>query len=135
MAMLLSLATAEVRSYCGRRQGRAQVPFEVVFIETETNVLRIFFTVPLDPRTVSAQSILINGETLPEGSSIRFNRPGRLIECVLAEALAEEAVISLADIRSFNGMALKNAEISGIRQNMRWFRRAPHGKKQDWSKD
>ena len=125
-----SLWATKTCSYHGKRMG-AHIPFDLVFIETETDVLRIFFTLPVDPRTVSVQSIIINGEPLPEGSSIRFSRSGKLVECTLTAALAEESAISLADIRSFDGRSLRNAEIDGIRQNMRWHHRLPHKMKQE----
>ena len=96
----------------GERHGRNAYSFVTYFyidkIEREDGKIEIEFNAPVDPRAVSAESFIINGEPLLANARYKLSRKGNKVEIIEpAEWRGKEVSIEVAGLRSVNGAAIE----------------------------
>jgi len=83
----------------------------------------IHFNVPIDPRTVQPDRILLNGTSLPSGTDTIFNKAGTVLRLQFPEeydgtaflkSTGQSFSVSLPDAKSFNGTPLTVKQFGGM---------------------
>ena len=94
------------------RHGRNGYSFITYFyieeIEREDGKIEIEFNAPVDPRTVSAKSFVVNGAPLPASAAFKLSRKGNKVELMEAAEWRGKALsIEVADLYSVNGTVIE----------------------------
>ncbi len=98
----------------GRRMKSNHELFRVVLIAMHMRVLTVRFNMPVDPRTVNGQTILINGKKLPQGTFMRFSKTGVLVEIKFPEPINEPFALDVSQVTAFDGSQLSLGTFTGI---------------------
>lgn len=112
-------------SYHGMRVDREEKKFQVTKIaakknkRSEKDLLEIFvrFSMPINPRTVNVQTVLLNEK--PCGSNVRFDydRKGESMRISILEP-DEEYSIEFKNLNSYNGKTMQDAKYCGIKDGL-----------------
>lgn len=105
--------------YHGKRMVSDSSRFYVKKIEakkTENGKQRIDirFNVPIDPRTVKKQQILIDGFSLPDETLIVFNKAGTILRIELPVPSKKTFCLELKSAESFNGTLLAQKQFDAL---------------------
>ncbi len=108
--------------YHGKRMVSTGTRFYVKKIEakkTENGKQRIDirFNVPIDPRTVKKQQILIDGFSLPDETLIVFNKAGTILRIELPVPSKKTFCLELKNAESFNGTLLAQKQFDALCSN------------------
>src|SRR5574344_1963288 len=86
-------------------------------------MIDVLFNAAVDPRSVEADSILINGEALPPETEILFNKAGTEMQITVSgtflpgtflETQSEAATITINAGTSFDGTGLEHSEFTDL---------------------
>jgi hypothetical protein len=100
--------------YHGRRMSREHDVFFIAGISTQFRQLFVEFNIPVDPRTVLPENILVNGAPLSGKTNIKFGRNGLFMEVKLDKPCTTETTITLSGITAFDGTPLPEQSFSGV---------------------
>lgn len=111
--------------YHGMRVDREEKKFQVTKIaakknkKNEEDLLEIFvrFSMPINPRTVNVQTVLLNEK--PCGSNVRFHydRKGESMMISILEP-DEEYSIEFKNLNSYNGKIMQDMKYCGIKDGL-----------------
>ncbi len=68
--------------------------------------IEILFSAPVNPSTLKNSSVLINGKEL-ENARFIFNREGSLCRVMLNNVNLKNAIVTVRNVKSFDGKAVK----------------------------
>jgi hypothetical protein len=109
-----TMCREEILFFHGKRMVSHHELFRVVLIVMHGRVLMVRFNMPVDPRTVSMQSILINGMPLPAETVVRFNKTGALVEIRFIKQFSSPFTLDVSKVTAFDGSALTLSSFTGI---------------------
>lgn len=103
------VVTGPVLQYHGKRIPGNDDNFSVKEINLSENgsSVTVFFSSPVDPRSISSDKIILNGKTLGKAIKCEYNRAGDMVRIPLNEKVSKKFSISLKGIKNFNGSELK----------------------------
>ena len=102
------------QSYHGMRMTSDQSTFEVVFISTENGTIQLGFSIPVNPSSIKAENIILNGTPLSKETPIKFNKTGKIVEITKTLPTGVESVLTLNEILSFDNQTLAITELDGL---------------------
>lgn len=105
------------QSYHGMRVSTDQSDFEVVYASSESGILQLGFSIPVNPQSFKAENISLNGSPLANSTPIKFNKTGKIVEITMDLPAESESVLSLSGILSYDNQPLANTELAGLKAN------------------
>ena len=101
-------------SFNGMRLSLVHDPFQVVLIETNTDSLRIFFNIPVNPASLRTKGILINNESLDRSAELKFIKTGNLVEIQSELPSDSEFTLELKNVKSYDGEKLSVSKFDSL---------------------
>ena len=107
-------AQEDSQSYHGKRMSSNQTSFEIVFISTENAIIQLGFSIPVNPQSVKAENIILNGRPLSQDTTIKFNKTGKIVEINAALPSGVKSVLAINEVRSFDDQELETSELTEL---------------------
>ena len=107
-------AQEDSQSYHGKRMSSNQTSFEIVFISTENAIIQLGFSIPVNPQSVKAENIILNGRPLSQDTTIKFNKTGKIVEINAALPSGVTSVLTINEVRSFDDQELETSELTEL---------------------
>jgi len=107
-------AQEDSQSYHGKRMSSNQTSFEIVFISTENAIIQLGFSIPVNPQSVKAENIILNGRPLSQDTTIKFNKTGKIVEINAALPSGVTSVLAINEVRSFDDQELETSELTEL---------------------
>ena len=107
-------AQEDSQSYHGKRMSSNQTSFEIVFISTENAIIQLGFSIPVNPQSVKAENIILNGRPLSQDTTIKFNKTGKIVEINAALPSGVTSVLTINEVRSFDDQELEISELTEL---------------------
>ena len=107
-------AQEDSQSYHGKRMSSNQTSFEIVFISTENAIIQLGFSIPVNPQSVKAENIILNGRPLSQDTTIKFNKTGKIVEINAALPSVVTSVLTINEVRSFDDQELETSELTEL---------------------
>ena len=101
-------------SFNGMRLSLVHDPFQVVIIETNTDSLRIFFNIPVNPASLRTKGIFINDESLDKSAELKFSKTGNLVEIQSELPSDTEFTLELKNVKSYDGEKLSVSKFESL---------------------
>lgn len=80
----------------------------------------VFFNQGIDPRTFKSQNIVIDDKTIPENSSITFNREGTQARIKISGNVHIPFSIIIRNVLSYNGQQMGDVKLEQIDDGDTW---------------
>lgn len=106
-------AQSDSQSYHGKRMSNGSA-FEIVFISTENGIIQLGFSIPVNPQSVRAENIFLNGNPLNKNTAIKFNKTGKIVEIGTALPAGVVSVLVIREVRSFDDQELETEELDEL---------------------
>ena len=98
---------ASLRSFNGMRFSSNHAPFQVAFIESTNESILVTFNIPVDPASLKAKNIFINGAPLEKSATLRFNKTGKILEIEKELSVGTKFTLEFENAKSYDGEELK----------------------------
>lgn len=102
-----NLNTSGTHSFNGMRLPSKHNPFQVVHIETTSEIILITFNIPINPSTCKRENIFINGKELDESSDFRYNKTGKILEIKTKLSVGTKFTLEFKNLKSYDQEELK----------------------------
>ena len=104
----------DIMHYRGNRVSTDDLPFEITQIkchrfDDKVIVIHIVFNQSINPRSISRESILLNGKPFPDNVRFAFNRKGDTIKLIVVQH-DNSFKLKVQDLSSFDGKELESIE-------------------------